>query len=525
MELSDLQRLHDDYSIKARCLKHPVRCAELRPQMTAVNDRLAAISDDEFRAFLAQVNRNPVSVAYVAGLFGYLKQVAAQEQTCLERGDAAMCRNLLAGDVSLFWKICREIRDHYTEGVQVQVIGYGEITTSLTLSDRVTLGADLRPQPFASGWVYKSLPKFPNADEVSRYEAAFYRYCDLLAAAGLELPGQRLTVMRPDAEGIKVYVVQRRLDSRFIGNVLIRSLDQDAALALLRRVILKTAGVFAADLMTTPTERHNTGVEASAGFVVQAPNRLKARLQWDGDILGGGSERRSASRQDTSEVLMPRAAPRRMKSHCEERLVRLRGTKQSNPTHGRDCFAQIARNDGANFSGQESPPGEPKCIRLGLDGQISNWHCPSSDPASPMPYIDTSTPLFRVDGVEQINPEIFLKNTPSFMRALIRRFFLQDVLDRYYDFRRVTIDLIANLYKEGRPDLVTPAVALVNELLAGDLAAFGLAPLTLKEIESYYREDAFIWRFFQTARRLDRFVTERILGRRYPFRLPGKIER
>jgi hypothetical protein len=142
-----------------------------------------------------------------------------------------------------------------------------------------------------------------------------------------------------------------------------------------------------------------------------------------------------------------------------------------------------------------------------------------------MPYIDTSTPLFRIDGVEQINPEIFLKNTPSFMRALIRRFFLQDVLDRYYDFRRVTIDVIANLYKEGRADLVAPAVALVNGLLAGDLAAFDLAPLTLQEIESYYREDAFIWRFFQTARRLDRFVTEKILRRRYPFRLPGKIAR
>ncbi|MCX6030568.1 MAG: DUF6206 family protein [Chloroflexi bacterium] len=426
MQLADLQHLHDDYSAKTRCLKHPICCAELRGQMTAVNGRLAAISDDEFGAFLARINRNQRSIAYVVGLFGCLQQVAAQEQTCLERGDAATCRSLLAEDVSLFRQICREIRDHYTEGVQVQVIGYGEITTSLTLGDRFTLDATLRPQPYVSPWVYKALPKFPNTGEVRRYEAAFYRYSDLLATTGLDVPAQRLAVMGQDAEGIKVYVVQRRLDSRFIGNVMIRSLAQDAALVLLRRIILKIAGVFAANVPGTS----------------QVPGT------W---------------RPDES-------------------------------------------------------------IRLGVDGQISNWHCADPAPAS-LPYIDTSTPLYRVNGVEQINPEIFLKNTPSFMRALIRRFFLQDVLDRYYDFRRVTIDLIANLYKEGRADLVAPAVALVNKLLAGELAAFGLAPLTLKEIESYYREDAFIWRFFQTARRLDRFVTERILGRRYPFRLPGKIAR
>jgi hypothetical protein len=434
MELTDLQRLPDDYSIKTRCLKHPARCAELADQMIAVNGRLVAISGAEFRAFLARVNRNPTSVAYIAGLFGRLQQIAAQEQACLARGEVEACRGLLAEDVAIFRRIGREIRDHYTEGVQVQVIGYGEITTSLTLGDRATLNAALRPQPFTSGWVYKSLPKFPNAGEVARYREAFDNYVELLRRAGLTLPEQKLAVMPEDAEGIKVYVVQRRLDSRFIGNVLIRSLEQEAALALLRRVILKMAAVFAVN------------VPGACEVPAKSPDRG--------------------------------------------------GTWQPDDH-----------------------------IRLGLDGQISNWHCPSSDPASPMPYIDTSTPLFRIDGVEQINPEIFLKNTPSFMRALIRRFFLQDVLDRYYDFRRVTIDVIANLYKEGRADLVAPAVALVNGLLAGDLAAFDLAPLTLQEIESYYREDAFIWRFFQTARRLDRFVTEKILRRRYPFRLPGKIAR
>ncbi len=63
------------------------------------------------------------------------------------------------------------------------------------------------------------------------------------------------------------------------------------------------------------------------------------------------------------------------------------------------------------------------------------------------------------------------------------RVFLQNVLDRYYDLRSV------------------------------------------KEIRSYYREDAFIWRLFQFSRKVDRLITEKIFRKKYSYRLPGKVER
>ena len=44
--------------------------------------------------------------------------------------------------------------------------------------------------------------------------------------------------------------------------------------------------------------------------------------------------------------------------------------------------------------------------------------------------------------MEQINTEIFLKSAPLPLRILIKKFFLQDVLDRYYDLRLTIIDLI-----------------------------------------------------------------------------------
>jgi len=169
-------------------------------------------------------------------------------------------------------------------------------------------------------------------------------------------------------------------------------------------------------------------------------------------------------------------------------------------------------------------------IKAGLDGQISNWVLKSSDGAlnyvsknDCLMYIDTSTPLYRVDNEEQLNAELFLKNTPSFLRVFIRIFFLQNVLDRYYDVRSVIIDCIANLYKEQREDLIIFFVPVANMFLERISGQF--EPLTEKEIRKYYQEDAFIWKLFQFSRKVDRFITEKIFRKRYTYRLPGKVTR
>ena len=156
---------------------------------------------------------------------------------------------------------------------------------------------------------------------------------------------------------------------------------------------------------------------------------------------------------------------------------------------------------------------------LGIDGQISNWAVigEGGDVRPTLCYFDITTPLLRQAGVELLNAELFLRSAPSFLRWVLRRFFLQDVLDRYYDFRRVVIDLIANLYKEGRPDLISPWIERTNRFFAEQ--ALTIEPLQRREIDAYYREDAFIWRFYQVARRLDRRL-HRWHGRTYPYLLP-----
>ncbi len=171
-------------------------------------------------------------------------------------------------------------------------------------------------------------------------------------------------------------------------------------------------------------------------------------------------------------------------------------------------------------------------VQLAIDGQISNWSLDEFDPQQPavgtdtvLWYLDTSTPLFRLQGAEQLNPELFLRSAPFFLAWALRLFFLKDVVDRYYDFRRVVMDLVANFYKEQRADLIPDVLAVVNDYFATAVAAWNVQPITEPEVRSYYREDAFIWSFYLTARKTDRFLRTRLLRREYPYILPEHIKR
>lgn len=169
---------------------------------------------------------------------------------------------------------------------------------------------------------------------------------------------------------------------------------------------------------------------------------------------------------------------------------------------------------------------------IGVDGQISNWSIEGFDPGSGalpgdirLTYFDTSTPLFRVEGVEQLDPELFLRSAPSFMVWIIRLLFLKDVMTRYYDFNLVATDMIANFYKEQRPELIPDLVDMANDYFRTEAAALEVEPLSVKGVKSYYREDALIWTLYLSMRKTDRFLRAGIMRKEYPYILPGKIKR
>ena len=164
------------------------------------------------------------------------------------------------------------------------------------------------------------------------------------------------------------------------------------------------------------------------------------------------------------------------------------------------------------FNSQNNPD-----LEFALDGQLSNWVIENDYKIF---YVDTSTPLFKIKDVEQLNPDLILKTAPSFLRWILRLFFLKDVMNRYYEPRSVYMDLIANLHKEQRPDLVPIAIDIVNKYIKEPDKKFDIG-----EINKYYKEDKLIWTLFLAFRKFDRFLKSKIFHKRYEYILPGKIKR
>lgn len=160
-------------------------------------------------------------------------------------------------------------------------------------------------------------------------------------------------------------------------------------------------------------------------------------------------------------------------------------------------------------------------VQVAIDGQISNWAIDGET----LKYLDTSTPLFRIDGVEQLDTELFLRSAPSFLVWILRAFFLKDVVNRYYDFHRVAVDLVANFYKEQKPELIPGVIQTINDFCCLEAQALNIAPLTEKEVRDYYKEDALIWSLYFSMRKVDRFLRLRVLRGEYPYILPEKIVR
>jgi len=128
-------------------------------------------------------------------------------------------------------------------------------------------------------------------------------------------------------------------------------------------------------------------------------------------------------------------------------------------------------------------------------------------------------------GEEKLNPDLFLRSAPSFMVWLIKWFFLEGVMTRYYDFHLVAINLIANFYKEQRADLIPFLIERTNRFFEDKTCELGTNPVTQKEVLSYYREDALTWSLYLSLRKLNRFIHTKILRKPYIYILPGKIKR
>lgn len=171
----------------------------------------------------------------------------------------------------------------------------------------------------------------------------------------------------------------------------------------------------------------------------------------------------------------------------------------------------------------------PAGIRLGLDGQLSNWAVRGGENGKlgdtiHLIYLDTSTPFINENGLELLDKGMFMKSAPFFLRPVLY-FLAQGIIERYYNLRSVVVDLLANLIKEGKSDLLEDSLIIANDFLAGAMEGEEFKVISLKEVNGYYKEDKMTWEVYLKFRRFDRWLRTKVLRMGYEFLLPGPIKR
>jgi hypothetical protein len=97
------------------------------------------------------------------------------------------------------------------------------------------------------------------------------------------------------------------------------------------------------------------------------------------------------------------------------------------------------------------------------------------------------------------------------------RCLLDEILSHYRSPRPALVDAVANLHKERLPSAIPALLEAANAVVD--------PPIWADEARSYYRQDALMWEVLQRLRRADRWWQRHVRRRRYPFLLPGTIER
>lgn len=167
-------------------------------------------------------------------------------------------------------------------------------------------------------------------------------------------------------------------------------------------------------------------------------------------------------------------------------------------------------------------------VELGFDADMSNWAIAGYDADRggladrfKLLFLDTNTPLMRRNGRELFDVEPFLRPAPAAILPLIRRAVLPDLMSRYYDFRRIAIELVGRFYDEGRQELAPGMVDAVNWFFLAERRENHFQPVTVDEVKRFRRWDRFIWRAFTLLCRGERRM--RYAQRRaYPYILPAR---
>lgn len=138
-------------------------------------------------------------------------------------------------------------------------------------------------------------------------------------------------------------------------------------------------------------------------------------------------------------------------------------------------------------------------LEISTDGRLSTWSIPGLEsdlaqmgPKARLQHTPEGTPLIREHERELLDSELFLLRAKGVMKSALRRRYMSDVLVRFYDLRRVSLDMLSDL-RQVRGSLIGGFTDVANQFLTQEAPIEHLLPLTPEEVKQYHA-NASDWR-------------------------------
>ncbi len=151
--------------------------------------------------------------------------------------------------------------------------------------------------------------------------------------------------------------------------------------------------------------------------------------------------------------------------------------------------------------------------RLGIDAQVHNWTF--FDDA--LWFGDVLSPMMR-DSEDRVvlDRNIYVAGLPPWLRWIVVRFVLGDILRSFHDRRLMLTDILSCVRRDGLSKFLEPFRERVNRTLE--------KPISREELDRFFASERRMARVVYWLRRVDRLWRKGVLRRPYHFILPPSVD-
>lgn len=149
----------------------------------------------------------------------------------------------------------------------------------------------------------------------------------------------------------------------------------------------------------------------------------------------------------------------------------------------------------------------PQC---GFDAQLSNWAVDGGR----LILLDVTSTLLRDEtGRDLFDSELFVAVLPAVVQGVVRRYYVTNLMDRFFTVRGVLLDLLGNSPNCG--------LGRLRELFLKEANAGLDRPLTMREIRAYHLQEKTTWIFLRRALMMEQFWQRKVKRAPHPVLLPS----